>query len=94
VEVPQEADISLIKINKNNNRQQKKPLALRLPPKKQEVEVGISDDNYYEIISGLKEGDYIITEVISPQKKTPVTTRQNSLFNTRFRMPAGGMPIR
>lgn len=94
VEVPQEADIEIIKSHSVINQRQRKAVTLKLPPKEQEVEVGISDDNYYEIVSGLKEGDYIVIEKVSSQKTPPITSRRNSLFTPQIRMPTGGMPIR
>ena len=94
VEVPDEADLTLIKSQTSTNQRQRsqKTVALKLPPKEKFVETGISDDENIEITSGLKEGDYIIIQTIAPGQNTS-TLKQNSLFNnTQFRMGGGGMP--
>ncbi len=94
VEVPDEADLTLIKSQTSTNQKQRsqKTVALKLPPKEKFVETGISDDENIEITSGLKEGDYIIIQTIAPGQNTS-TLKQNSLFNnTQFRMGGGGMP--
>ncbi|KKR75132.1 MAG: hypothetical protein UU17_C0001G0061, partial [Candidatus Nomurabacteria bacterium GW2011_GWA1_40_8] len=46
--------------------EQKTPVSVRIP-----VETGISNDTATEIISGLKEGDEIITRSISAASNTP-----------------------
>jgi HlyD family secretion protein len=91
VEVPQEADLNSIKskISANKFKQAlSKPVSLTLKPQEKYIQPGLSDDNNTEIISGLKEGDYIILKRITPLKKTTtVTTRANSLFTPQMRMP-------
>ena len=94
VEVPDEADLTLIKSQTSTNQKQRsqKTVALKLPPKEKFVETGISDDENIEITSGLKEGDYIIIQTIAPGQNAS-TLKQNSFFNnTQFRMGGGGMP--
>lgn len=49
------------------------------PPKQQPVEVGISNDTDTEIISGLKEGDRIVTRIIT-STTSATTTAAPSLF--------------
>ncbi|MFA6338992.1 MAG: efflux RND transporter periplasmic adaptor subunit [Candidatus Paceibacterota bacterium] len=49
-------------------------------PKQQTVEVGLSDDTSIEIISGLKEGDQIVTKTITASSATTKTTTATSLF--------------
>lgn len=93
VEVPDEADLTLIKSQTSTNQKQRsqKTVALKLPPKEKFVETGISDDENIEITSGLKEGDYIIIQTIAPGQNTS-TLKQNSFFNnTQFRMGGSGM---
>jgi multidrug efflux pump subunit AcrA (membrane-fusion protein) len=43
------------------------------PPKLQFVEIGISNDLFSEIISGLKEGDIIVTSVVNQTAQTQET---------------------
>lgn len=45
-----------------------------IPPRKQMVEIGISNDTMTEIISGLKEGDEIVTKTIASTVAKPATT--------------------
>lgn len=58
-------------------------------PIKQPVEIGISNDTHTEIISGLHEGDQIITRTINGTTKTTQQTAP-SLFGG----PPGGMRMR
>jgi len=50
-----------------------------LPPRQLSVEVGLSNDSYTEIISGLNEGDQVITRTISTASQSSVQTAP-SLF--------------
>ncbi len=52
------------------------------PPRQQTVVVGLSNDTQTEIISGLKEGDQVITRTITASAAKPVTTQAPSLFGT------------
>jgi RND family efflux transporter MFP subunit len=47
----------------------------KIAPNKVTVEVGISDDTNTEIISGLKEGDQIVSSTITSTTKTTTTTK-------------------
>ena len=53
-------------------------------PRNQTVEIGISDATSTEILSGLKEGDEVITKTITSTTKT--TTAAPSILGT----PGGG----
>lgn len=53
--------------------------------KNQNVETGISNDTFTEIISGLKEGDIVILAKVSPQ------TAQTRTTQTQFRFQIPGM---
>lgn len=61
-------------------------ITLPLPPKRQPVETGISNDEFIEILQGINEGDILITRTIEPTGTPPAQT-QNSAFpgfgNTR-----------
>ena len=56
-------------------------------PKKQSVEIGISDDTSTEIISGLNEGDVVVSRTISSNSAQTQTTQQSG---GGFRIP--GLP--
>ena len=56
-------------------------------PKKQSVEIGISDDSFTEIISGLNEGDVVVSRTISSNSAQTQTTQQSG---GGFRIP--GLP--
>lgn len=45
-------------------------VTLSQPPNRQTVETGVSNDEFTEIISGLKEGDIVVASIINPQTKT------------------------
>ena len=49
------------------------------PPRSQTVEIGISNSTSTEIISGLKEGDEIVTKTINSTTKTTTTTAPSIL---------------
>ncbi len=58
------------------------------PPKQQQVETGLSNDLSTEIISGLKEGDIVVTSTISPNKVQ--TTQTRTTQTQEFRIPGMG----
>jgi len=58
---------------------------LKNSPYRQQVEVGVSNDEYTEITSGLKEGDSVIVRTI--QSNSAQTQSQSQSI---FRMPSGG----
>jgi HlyD family secretion protein len=45
-------------------------IALNPAPRNQTVEVGVSNDTMTEIISGVKEGDYVVVRTVSSSQKT------------------------
>jgi len=53
-------------------------------PRAQQVKIGISNDTSTEIISGLKEGDRIVTQTIDPAAASQ-TTQQQSIFSRLWR---------
>ncbi len=57
------------------------------PPREQSIEVGVANDSDVEIISGLKEGDQIVTKTITP---TTTTTAAPSLIPSGGRGFGGG----
>jgi HlyD family secretion protein len=64
------------------------------PPESVPVTVGASNDTQTEIISGLNEGDQIITRVITASTKTTQTPTAGSLLGGGARGGAGGAAAR
>jgi len=62
-------------------------ITLTNSPKQQEVKTGASNDEYTAIISGLKEGDTVITQTIT----STTSSSSSSQNNNSFRIPGGGM---
>lgn len=60
-------------------------------PKTQTVETGLSNDTYTEIISGLKEGDIVITSTISSNNNQNTQSTQ-STRGFEMQMMEGGSP--
>jgi len=58
-----------------------------VPPNKNNIEIGISNDTMTEIISGLKEGDEIVTKTITV---TAITTSTPSILNAVGGNKSGG----
>lgn len=50
-----------------------------IPPRQQTIEVGLANDTSAEIISGLNEGDQIVTRTTSSGTKTPAATGASAL---------------
>lgn len=68
----------------NNNLQQ------------QTVEIGLSNDTMTEIVSGLQEGDYIVTQTITAQSSNSSTGANSQQRNSGFGLPgvSGGGAVR
>jgi HlyD family secretion protein len=58
-------------------------------PKQQTVEIGLSNDTSTEIISGLKEGDIVVTSTISSNNSSSSSTTRSSSQN-QIRIPGVG----
>lgn len=54
---------------------------LSLPPRRQMVGVGLSNDTETEIISGVTEGDLIITRTIAPSANKTATSQTPNIFS-------------
>ncbi len=66
-------------------------ILLLKPVKNQNVQVGISDDSFTEIISGINENDKIISRTIAAStSKTPATTGTSLLQQVGGRAATGG----
>ena len=65
-------------------------------PKNQSVEIGASNDSMTEIVSGLKEGDKVVTQTTTSSATTKTTTTTKS-SNSKISIPGlreGGSPGR
>jgi len=71
VELPNEADISVATANVSG-------AVFRNPTRRQPVEIGAANDEFTEIISGLNEGDLIVTRTIQPTSAQTTQTQQQS----------------
>ncbi len=68
-------------------------ISLSSSPKQQSIETGLSNDSYTEIVSGLEEGDIVVSSTVSSSGSTSTTTRSNQ--NQGFQiMNVGGGPMR
>jgi len=85
VEMPAENDTALAKANPNG-------AVLKNPLRRQTVEIGLTNDEFTEIKSGLKEGDVVITRTIQPTKTTQ--TQQNSSLRIPGLNTGGGGGVR
>jgi len=65
---------------------------LPTPPKRQPVEIGLSNDLSTEIVSGLKEGDIVVTSTISPG--VVQTTQTRTTQTQGFQIPGMGGQMR
>ncbi|MFH1170356.1 MAG: efflux RND transporter periplasmic adaptor subunit [Candidatus Vogelbacteria bacterium] len=59
-----------------------------IPPRRQPVEIGVTNDESTEIISGLKEGDEIVVRTITAQT-TPTASTAPSIFGGGTRVGGG-----
>jgi len=59
-------------------------ISSKTSPKQQTIETGLSNDTYTEIVSGLNEGDQVVTQTIT--NKTAASSNQ-SQQNSSFRIP-------
>lgn len=62
-------------------------------PEQKQVETGLSNDTSIEIISGLKEGDKVVSRTINSQTTTAVSQTQG-LFSMPGGGPSGGSNVR
>lgn len=60
------------------------------PPKQQTVEIGLANDTMTEIVSGLKEGDLVITRTIAASTATTKATQGQSFLPTQGGARIGG----
>ncbi len=59
--------------------------ALKSPLQQQTVETGLSNDTYTEVVSGLKEGDIVVSSTISPNNTN--TGRSTQTQSSQIRIP-------
>ena len=81
VEVPDSADVPA------GGAMSTSGIALSKPTTRQSVQIGISNDDVTEIVSGLKEGDAVVGRMINT---TAATTQSNQTGSSGLRIP--GLP--
>jgi len=72
VELPSEDDISVATANVSG-------AVFRNPTRQQQIEVGLSNDEFTEIVGGLQQGDVVVTRTIQPTAQTTQTQQNSSL---------------
>lgn len=65
-------------------------IVLSAPPRRQTVETGISNDEFSEVASGLKEGDIIVAGTINSKTTSTVNSQQRSTDSFRIPGMTGG----
>jgi len=71
VEIPDESDMSVATANVSN-------AVFQNPTRQQQIEVGTANDEFTEILSGLNEGDLVVTRTIQPTAAQTTQTQQQS----------------
>ncbi|MFH1909791.1 MAG: HlyD family efflux transporter periplasmic adaptor subunit [bacterium] len=71
VEVPDESDVSVATANVSS-------AVFRSPIRQQQVEIGLSNDEFTEIVGGLQQSDVIVTRTIQPTAAQTTQTQQQS----------------
>lgn len=68
---------------------------LKTAPERKTIEIGLANDEYTEVVSGLSEGDIIVTRTVK-QSATSNTQNQSGNRQNTFMLPgvSGGMPPR
>lgn len=82
VEIPDDSDRSLATANVRG-------AVFRNLPRQQQIETGLSNDEYTEVMNGLQEGDVIVTRTIQPNSGQQTQTQQNSSLRIPG-LPGGG----
>lgn len=81
--IKSQGGMSYVEIFDNNNRNSISDesaggvILKNSPPRRQSVEIGTANDEFTEILSGLSEGDVIVTRIIQPNS-TQLQTQQQS----------------
>ncbi|MCX6328194.1 MAG: HlyD family efflux transporter periplasmic adaptor subunit [Bacteroidia bacterium] len=91
VEIVNKQDASATSTMKNG-------ITLNTAPAKQTIKIGISNDEFTEILSGLNEGDYVVLRIVTSNNTTTNgtttnTTSRGSLFGGNSMMPQEGTRI-
>lgn len=71
VEIPDDFDMSVAAANVSG-------AVFENPTRQQQVEIGLSNDEFTEILKGLQEGDVIVTRTIQPTSAQSTQIQQNS----------------
>ncbi|MBI2573934.1 MAG: HlyD family efflux transporter periplasmic adaptor subunit [Candidatus Wildermuthbacteria bacterium] len=87
VEIPDEADMSVAAANASS-------AILKNSPRQQTIEIGTANDEFTEVVSGLKDGDVIVTRTIQPTTTQTTQTQQQSGGLRIPGLPGGGGGLR
>ena len=82
MELPNEADLSVATENVSG-------AMFENPTRQQQVEVGLSNDEFTEIVVGLQQGDVVVTRTIQPTAQTTQTQQQSGGLRIPG-LPGGG----
>ncbi|BCX16313.1 MAG: hypothetical protein KatS3mg098_542 [Candidatus Parcubacteria bacterium] len=74
VEVVENIDKSKLEFKENS------PITLKIPPRRQFIEIGSSNDEFTEVLSGLNEGDLVVLRTIQLQSNNQTNSRSLSPF--------------
>src|SRR3989338_3642221 len=83
VESPNEADLSVATANVSG-------AVFRNPTRQQQIEVGLSNDEFTEIVGGIEQGDVVVTRTIQPTAQTTQTQQQSGVLRIPGLNTGGG----
>ena len=83
VEIPDESDMSVATANVSS-------AIFQNPTRQQQIEVGTANDEFTEVVSGLNEGDLVVTRTIQPTTAQTTQTQQQSGGLRIPGLPGGG----
>jgi len=83
VEIPDESDMSVATANVSS-------AIFQNPTRQQQIEVGTVNDEFTEVVSGLNEGDLVVTRTIQPTTAQTTQTQQQSGGLRIPGLPGGG----
>ncbi len=83
VEVPDKSDISIATANVSG-------AVFNNPTRQQQIEIGTANDEFTEILSGLNEGDLVVTRTIQPTAATQTQTQSGGLSIPGLNAGGGG----
>lgn len=83
VEIPDESDMSVATVNVSG-------AIFQNPTRQQQIEIGTANDEFTEIVSGLNEGDLVVTRTIQPTAAAQTQTQSGGLRIPGLNTGGGG----